>query len=64
MGDRGLTEAGDMFTFRSDARGMGVPMPHISEGLGHTSERTTRCYLAQLDSGTVDRINEKVTKLY
>ena len=43
---------------------MGVPMPHISEGLGHTSERTTRCYLAQLDSGTVDRINEKVTKLY
>ena len=51
-------------TWATEARGMGVPMPHISEGLGHTSERTTRCYLAQLDSGTVDRINEKVTKLY
>lgn len=51
-------------TWATEARGMGFPMPHISEGLGHTSERTTRFYLAQLDSGTVDRINEKVTKLY
>lgn len=45
------------------ARGQGVPVPHISEGLGHTSERTTRFYLAQLDSRTIDRINERVTKL-
>lgn len=45
------------------ARGQGVPVPHISEGLGHTSERTTRFYLAQLDNSTIDRINRRVTKL-
>ena len=36
---------------------------HISEGLGHTSERTTRIYLASLDKHTVDEVNERVTKL-
>lgn len=50
-------------TWATEARSMGVPMPHISEGLGHTSEKTTRFYLAQLDTSTVDKINEKVTKL-
>ena len=64
VGCRRLTFNVARHTWATEARGMGVPMPHISEGLGHTSERTTRCYLAQLDSGTVDRINEKVTKLY
>lgn len=51
-------------TWATEARSMGVPMPHISEGLGHASEKTTRFYLAQLDNSAVDRINEKVTKLY
>lgn len=45
------------------ALGLGVPVAHISEGLGHTSEKTTRFYLAQLDTRTIDRINAKVTKL-
>ncbi len=47
----------------TEARSMGVPTPHISEGLGHTSERTTRIYLASLDRQTVDEVNERVTKL-
>lgn len=51
-------------TWATEARGMGVPIPHISAGLGHASERTTRIYLAGLNGSTVDRINEKVTKLY
>ncbi len=64
VGCRRLTFNVARHTWATEARSMGVPMPHISEGLGHTSERTTRCYLAQLDNDTVDRINEKVTKLY
>ncbi len=43
--------------------GYGRSPPHISEGLGHTSERTTRIYLASLDRQTVDEVNERVTKL-
>ena len=50
-------------TWATEARSLGVPMPHISAGLGHTSERTTRIYLASLDNRTVDEVNEKVTRL-
>ena len=50
-------------TWATEARSMGVPIPYISEGLGHTSEKTTRFYLAQLDSSKIDKINEKVTEL-
>jgi UPI00006A2E70 related cluster len=50
-------------TWATEARSMGIPTPHISEGLGHTSERTTRIYLASLDKHTVDEVNERVTKL-
>lgn len=61
---RNLTFNVARHTWATEARSMGVPMPHISEGLGHTSEKTTRFYLAQLDNSTVDKINEQVTKLH
>lgn len=46
----------------SIARSQKVPVPVISEALGHDSEDTTRIYLALLDSSIVDRANSKVIK--
>lgn len=42
------------------ARDCGVSLPVISAGLGHTSERTTRIYLKDLDPIEVHRANELV----
>ncbi len=63
LGCRKLTFNVARHTWATEAQSLGVPLPHISAGLGHTSEKTTRFYLAQLDTRTVDRINERVTKL-
>lgn len=38
-----------------------VPLSVISQALGHTSERTTRHYLAALDQSELNRANERVT---
>ncbi len=38
-----------------------VPLSVISQALGHTSEQTTRHYLAALDPSELDRANERVT---
>ena len=45
------------------AQQLGVPVSHIGKGLGHTSERTTRCYLDSLDNRIVDSINRRVSNL-
>jgi integrase len=42
------------------ARDKGVAISVISEGLGHESERTTRIYLASLDSSLIDNANNLV----
>lgn len=63
LGCRKLTFNVARHTWATLARKMGIPVPYISEGLGHSSERTTRIYLASLDSSTVDRVNEEVTRL-
>ncbi len=36
----------------------GIPIPIISQGMGHDSESTTRIYLASLNSAAVDRAND------
>ena len=41
----------------------GAPLAVISEGLGHTSEKTTRIYLKQFDRSVVDWVNEQVSAL-
>lgn len=64
LGCRNLTFNVARHTWATEARSMGIPTPHISEGLGRTSESTTRCYLAQLGNDILDRVNEKVTGLY
>ena len=44
----------------SIAQSQRIPLPVISEALGHDSEDTTRIYLTLLDTSVVDRANSKV----
>lgn len=46
----------------SIARSKNVSVAVISEALGHDSEKTTRIYLASLDSSGVDRANKLILK--
>lgn len=47
-------------TWASIARENGVSLSIISEGMGHTSEKTTRIYLASLNQVIMDEANRKV----
>lgn len=47
-------------SWASVARDSGTALSVISEGMGHTSERTTRIYLDELNHSAVDRANERV----
>ncbi len=47
-------------SWASIAHSKNIAMPVISEGLGHNSEKTTRIYLAQIDTSQVDRANKKI----
>lgn len=35
-----------------------IPVPHISEAMGHTSEHTTRIYLKSLETSEIDQENQ------
>ena len=48
-------------TWASRARRKGIAMSIISEGLGHTTEKTTRIYLEEMESGQIDKANEIIT---
>ena len=39
-----------------------IPVAVISQAMGHTSEKTTRIYLAQLDQSVLNKANAKITK--
>lgn len=41
-----------------------VPLSVICEGMGHDSEKTTRIYLADIDSSVVDKANSDILKLF
>ena len=45
------------------AMNLGIPLPVISESLGHTSEKTTRIYLKELDRRILDEANAMVSDL-
>lgn len=47
-------------SWASAAQAKGVPVGVISEGMGHTSEATTRIYLSSLDSSVVDSANSLI----
>ena len=40
-----------------------IPIAVISSGLGHDSERTTRIYLASIDTTVIDNANETILRL-
>ena len=40
-----------------------IPLPLISEGMGHESERTTKIYLASLSGTKIDRINKRIINM-
>ena len=47
-------------SWASAALEMEVPIEVISDGMGHTSEKTTRIYLRSIDTRRVDVANEKI----
>lgn len=49
-------------SWASVARGKGIPISIISEGMGHDSESTTQIYLASLDTSIIDRANSLILK--
>jgi len=58
-----LTSYCSRHTWASVCRDSGMPLSSISNALGHTSEKTTRIYLSQMDKTVVDKGNEKMLKL-
>lgn len=44
------------------ARNHDVPLPVISAGMGHRSERTTQIYLALLENSVIDNANKRLLK--
>ncbi len=49
-------------TWANVARQKQIPLSVISEGMGHTTEMTTRIYLSSLDTDIIDRANRKILK--
>lgn len=61
--DKKLTFNTARHSWATLARLRGIPMMVISEGLGHTSEHTTRIYLDELEAVELHKANRIVTKL-
>lgn len=51
-------------TWASTAKNCNIPIPVISEALGHDSEQTTRIYLKSLDMDTIDDANNSILKIF
>lgn len=47
-------------TWASIARNMNVPLAVISEGMGHSSYRTTQVYLNTIDTSMINKANRKI----
>lgn len=50
-------------SWASVAKTEGAPIAAISEGLGHTTEKTTQIYLRAFDRSVIDQVNEMVVTL-
>lgn len=50
-------------TWATTARDHNIPLPVISAGMGHTSEETTRIYLASLENSVIDTANRSIIAL-
>ena len=49
-------------SWASIAKSKNIPVPIISEGMGHDSEMTTQIYLASLDNSVVDKANTQILR--
>jgi len=49
-------------TWASLAKELNFPLAVISEGLGHTSEKTTSIYLSSFDRTVLDNMNRRISK--
>lgn len=49
-------------TWANAAKRKRIPLSVISEGMGHTSEMTTRIYLSSLDADIIDKANRAIIK--
>ena len=52
-----------LHTWASTAHRENIPISVISEGMGHTSEKTTRIYLDSLDANVIDEANRMILGL-
>lgn len=49
-------------TWATLVKELGTPIPVISKGLGHSTEKTTKIYLKEFDTSVLDEVNKKVAK--
>lgn len=49
------------YTWASEALRCNIPITVISQAMGHTSEKTTRIYLEQLDASVLNKANKQIT---
>ncbi len=61
--DKKFTSYTARHSWATIAKNSGIPVSVISEGLGHSDEKTTNIYLDSFKDDTVDRANEIVTDL-
>jgi integrase len=47
-------------SWASIAKQMNIPLNVISDGMGHTSEKTTQVYLTTIDADRIDAANEEI----
>ena len=50
-------------SWASAAKAKNIPLAVISEGMGHESEKTTKIYLASIETSVVDRANKMILGL-
>ncbi len=58
--EQGLSSYTSRHSWATAARNHNVPLPVISAGMGHTSERTTQIYLMMLENSVIDRANHGI----
>lgn len=58
-----LTSYVSRHSWATIAHHKGIPLPVISQGMGHTSTFTTSIYLASLDHSVIDKANEEIATL-
>lgn len=55
-----LTSYTSRHSWATTARNHGIPIDIISAALGHTTEKTTRIYIASIDNSVIDNANQRL----